>query len=274
MTKSKQNSATGPLAGRVAVVTGSSSGIGRATAITLASAGADVVIHGGNPSESLKETADLITKAGGQCTAFTADFSDSGYYSGFVESAWDWRGGVDIWVNNAGADVLTGTWRNASVESRLLYVNQVDVAATLMLSRAIGSRMREKQLSAEAKPWLPTIVNVGWDQAWQGMAGESGELFATTKGAVMAMTKSLAQSLAPHIRVNCVAPGWIKTAWGEQADEYWDRRARRESLLDRWGQPDDVADAIAFLAGDRSRFISGHILPVNGGFNYSQEDER
>ena len=95
------------------------------------------------------------------------------------------------------------------------------------------------------------IVNIGWDQAEHGMAGDSGEMFAATKGAVMAFTKSLARSLAPEVRVNCLAPGWIKTAWGEQASEYWQERASGESLLGRWGTPEDVAARGAFpgLAG-------------------------
>ena len=79
------------------------------------------------------------------------------------------------------------------------------------------------------------ILNVGWDQADRGMAGDSGELFATAKGAVMAFTRSLARSLAPQVRVNCLAPGWIRSAWGEGALPHWQDRAR-ESLLERWGR--------------------------------------
>ena len=109
------------------------------------------------------------------------------------------------------------------------------------------------------------IVNMGWDQAEHGMAGASGEIFAATKGAVMAFSKSLARSLAPAVRVNCVAPGWIKTAWGQHASQAWQDRAKRESLLGRWGTPDDVAHAVVFLASPAASFITGHILPVNGG---------
>ena len=82
---------------------------------------------------------------------------------------------------------------------------------------------------------IGVILNVGWDQAEQGMAGDSGELFATSKGAVMAFTKSLARSLAPQVRVNCLAPGWIKTSWGENASQEWQDRAVREALLSPLG---------------------------------------
>jgi 3-oxoacyl-[acyl-carrier protein] reductase len=111
-----------------------------------------------------------------------------------------------------------------------------------------------------------SIVTVGWDQAATGMEGDSGELFAATKGAVMAFTKSLAKSLAPKVRVNCVAPGWIRTAWGEGASEAWQRRAVRESMLGRWGEPEDIAAAAHWLVSPRAAFVTGQVINVNGGF--------
>ena len=83
------------------------------------------------------------------------------------------------------------------------------------------------------------------------------------------MTKSLAQSLAPKVRVNCIAPGWIQTKWGQSASEDWQRRAKSDALMDRWGQPEDVAAAAAYLASEESGFVSGQVLSVNGGFRYS-----
>lgn len=81
----------------------------------------------------------------------------------------------------------------------------------------------------------------------------------------MAFTRSLARSLAPQVRVNCLAPGWIRTAWGDKASEYWQARARAEALLERWGTPEDVARAAAFLASPAAAFITGQIVPINGG---------
>jgi 3-oxoacyl-[acyl-carrier protein] reductase len=92
------------------------------------------------------------------------------------------------------------------------------------------------------------------------------EIFATAKGAVMAFTRSLAQSLAPEVRVNCIAPGWIKTAWGEVADEAWQKRAETESLMHRWGTPEDVAQAVRYLVDPTSSFITAQTLTINGGF--------
>ena len=148
------------------------------------------------------------------------DLADPATHERAGRAAWNWRGPVDIWVNNAGADVLTGDAARWSFERKLDELWRVDVAATMRLSRRPAQRMKERGAGA--------IINIGWDQAERGMAGDSGELFAATKGAVMAFTKSLARSLAPEVRVNCVAPGWIKTAWGAGASQLLARaRPRR-----------------------------------------------
>lgn len=255
------------LAGKKAVVTGSSSGLGRAMAIEFARQGADVAIHGRTESKSLHSVAVEIEALGQSCRRLHQDFSEPFDCGAFVNHAVTTLGGVDIWVNNAGADVLTGDQADWSLGEKFVHLMQTDVAATLFLSRAIGARMRK--LSPQSGSH--SILNIGWDQAWQGMAGDSGQLFATTKGAIMSMTKSLAQSFAPQVRVNCIAPGWIKTRWGEQASEEWTQRAQRESLMNRWGTADDVARTAAFLCSDEANFISGQIVNVNGGFNFQGE---
>ena len=250
------------LAGRTAVVTGSSSGIGRAIALELASAGAAVVVHGRNNVAGANETAEAVSKLGRESVVLLADLADEAAGATFAAAAWQWKSGVDIWVNNAGVDVLTGEAGKWSFERKLAALWQVDVAATMRLSRIIGPKMRDRGNDG-------AIVNIGWDQAETGMAGDSGEMFAAVKGAVMAFTKSLAHTLAPQVRVNCVAPGWIKTFWGDDASDYWQRRAIGESLRERWGTPQDVARAVRFLASPAADFISGHIVPVNGGLRHS-----
>jgi 3-oxoacyl-[acyl-carrier protein] reductase len=258
---------------RVAVVTGSSSGIGRAIAIRLAAAGMHVVLHGRKPSERLDSVEQEIlasSLSGGlkaRVAKIYADFSSDIQWPKFVDDAWAQFGTVDCWINNAGGDVLTGERSSQSFQEKLAYLWKTDVVSTLMLSRLVGKRMNEGQRDADPVGGL-SIVNVGWDQAANGMEGDSGELFATTKGAIMAMSKSLAQTLAPGVRVNCVAPGWIQTSWGEQTSEYWDGRAKQESLMHRWGVPEDIANAVWFLCRSESSFISGQVLPVNGGFRY------
>lgn len=254
-----------PLAGKRAVVTGSSSGIGRATAIALAEAGADVIVHARRSEAAAHETAAAIVQAGRRCEVLLADLAEPEARDAFAARAWRLWHGLDIWVNNAGVDVLTGEAASWSFDRKLQALWQVDVAATIALTRSVGAWMRASGGGA--------IVNIGWDQADHGMGGNSGEIFATVKGAVMAFTRSAAASLAPEVRVNCVAPGWIRTAWGDQASEAWQRRAVEESLMRRWGTPEDVAAAIVFLASPASGFVTGHVLPVNGGLTVRSTPE-
>ncbi|MDZ4820245.1 MAG: SDR family NAD(P)-dependent oxidoreductase [Planctomycetota bacterium] len=244
------------LHGRAAVVTGSSSGIGRAIALRLAQAGANVVVHARRSLDAAEHVAAEIRGLGAKATVLLADLVETAQQDRLVQQAWDWQGGVDIWVNNAGADVLTGEAAKWPFERKLQQLWDVDVVASLRLSRAIGAKMQARG---------GAILNIGWDQAEHGMAGDSGELFATTKGAVMAATKSLALSLAPAVRVNCVAPGWIQTAWGDRASDYWQQRAVNEAALRRWGTPEDIADAALFLCSPASQFMTGQVMAVNGG---------
>ena len=249
------------LAGLAAVVTGSSSGIGRAAALELASAGAAVLVHARRSEQAAQAVVAEIRAAGGVAEMTLADIAEPADRERLVERAWQWRGRVDVWVNNAGADVLTGEAARWPFERKLDALWRVDVTGTMQLSRMAGERMKAAGSGA--------IINIGWDQAEYGMAGDSGEIFAAVKGAVMAFSKSLARSLAPAVRVNCVAPGWIKTSWGEQASAAWQKRAIGESLLARWGTPEDVARVIRFLASPAAAFVTGQVLNVNGGFRGS-----
>ncbi len=251
------------LQNKLAVVTGSSSGIGRAIAIELASSGANVIVHAAQDADGAQKTATAVQEQGRQCKVILADIADAEQRNALVNESWSVLGPVDIWVNNAGADVLTGEAAKWSFERKLQRLWEVDVVGTIAISRDVGARMHQMEPNAEN---TPSIVNIGWDQAAVGMGGESGELFATSKGAIMAFTKSLARSLAPKVRVNCVAPGWIKTKWGDDAPEYWNQRAISESLLQRWGRPEDVAKTIRHVVSPDAAFISGQILNVNGGY--------
>lgn len=245
------------LAGRRALVTGSSSGIGRAIALELAAGGADTIVHARSSRQAAEETAAEIYRAGVRGKVLLADLSDLAACRHLVRDAWDCWDGLDVWINNAGADTLTGDAASWPFERKLRELLAVDVTATMILSREVGRRMREAGGGA--------IVNMGWDQAESGMEGDSGELFAASKGAIMAFSRSLALSLAPAVRVNCLAPGWIRTAWGEGASQRWQERVRRETPLRRWGRPEDVAAAARWLVSPAADYLTGQILRVNGG---------
>jgi len=246
------------LAGKKAVVTGSSTGIGRAVALELARAGAEVLVHAGHRRQAAQAVVDEISAIGRHTDYCMADLAEPAARDALVEQAWSWGDEIDIWINNAGVDVLTGPAAKWSFEQKLDALWRVDVQATLFLARKAGRRMKRRGAGV--------VLNIGWDQAERGMAGDSGELFAVTKGAIMAFTKSLAQSLAPEVRVNCLAPGWIKTAWASGASQAWQSRARRESQLQRWGTPQDVAQVAAFLVSPAAGFMTGQVVAVNGGF--------
>jgi 3-oxoacyl-[acyl-carrier protein] reductase len=245
------------LTGCRAAVLGSTSGIGRAVALSLAEAGADVIVHGRSARDAALAVADAVRRRGRRASVFMADLADRAAGDRLVEDAWNHWGGLDAWLHLAGADTLTGESATLSFDAKLDLLWSVDVAATIRLCRAVGRMMQAQGSGA--------IITMGWDQAETGMGGDSGELFSAAKGAILAFTRSLALSLAPTVRVNALAPGWIKTDWGRTASQAWQDRVLRETPLRRWGTPEDVARVACFLAGPASEFMTGQILRINGG---------
>jgi len=254
------------LAGMTVLVTGATRGIGRAVALELAAAGAQVAIHGRNAAGAA-EVAGLLASEGRHAGTFLADLATADGQDRLVADATHHLGHLDAVILVAGVDVLPGAAASWPFERKLEALLQVDVTATMRLARGFGSSMRgrDERLAGSTRA-TGSIVTIGWDQAETGMEGDSGELFAATKGAVMAFTRSLARSLGPAVRVNCVAPGWIRTAWGAGASELWQRRAVRESMLGRWGEPDDIAATVRWLVSPAAGFVTGQVVPVNGGF--------
>ena len=230
------------LSGLRVLATGSTSGIGLSIADEFRARGAEVVTHGRRPGAGRHIVADLSNPT--ECDRL-------------ADEAWRRLGGIDVLVCNAGADTLTGDAAKWSFNEKLDALLAVDLKATIRLSRDLGARMKARGRGC--------VLTIGWDQAETGMEGDSGQLFAAVKGAVTCFTRSLARSLAPEVRVNCLAPGWIRTAWGETASDVWQERVRSETPLGVWGLAEDVAATAAWLASPAAAFVTGQTVRVNGG---------
>jgi 3-oxoacyl-[acyl-carrier protein] reductase len=202
--------------------------------------------------------ADRITAGGGRVLLARADLGTRAGCEALVAEAHERLGGLDVWVNNAGADVLTGEEADWDWERKLDLLLAVDLKGTIACSYAAGAVMREQ-------PGGGAIVNMSWDQVMSGMAGANPEIFSAVKGGVLAFSKSLARALAPAVRVNVVSPGWIETAFGEQADPGFRRSVAESTPLGRWGTPADVAAAALYLASPGAAFITGQAININGG---------
>ena len=239
-------------------MTGASSGIGRAIAETYAAQGAVVLLtHRGSP-ERAREVAEAIGGCGGRALVAQADLGTREACEGLVAHARDELGRLDVWVNNAGVDVLTGDAAAWHWERKLDALLAVDLKGTIACSYAAGEVMRHQEGGG-------TIVNMSWDHVATGMAGDDPLLFSAVKGGVLAFSKSLARALAPEVRVNVLSPGWIETSFGEQVDREFHRSVAQATPLGRWGRPQDVADAALYLASPEAAFVTGHAINVNGG---------
>jgi 3-oxoacyl-[acyl-carrier protein] reductase len=239
-------------------VTGASSGIGRAIAEAYAAEGASVLLtHRASP-ERAREVAGAIAARGGRALVGRADLATRDACERLVAEAHQLLGRVDVWVNNAGADVLTGEAAAWEWERKLDALLAVDLKGTIACSYAAGEVMRGQERGG-------TIVNMSWDHVATGMAGDDPQLFAAVKGGVLAFSKSLARSLAPGVRVNVLCPGWIETRFAEEADRDFYRSVAQDTPLGRWGRPQDVANAAIYLASPEASFVTGQAINVNGG---------
>jgi 3-oxoacyl-[acyl-carrier protein] reductase len=202
--------------------------------------------------------ANRISAAGGRALVAQADLGTRAGCEALVAEARERLGGLDVWVNNAGADVLTGEEADWDWERKLDLILAVDLKGTIACSYAAAAVMREQ-------PGGGTILNMSWDHVTSGMAGDNPELFSAVKGGVLSYSKSLARALAPAVRVNVLSPGWIETAFGEHADAGFRRSVAESTPLKRWGTPADVAAAAVYLASPAAAFITGQAINVNGG---------
>jgi len=244
------------LAQKIVLVTGASSGIGSAIALGCAREGAEVALTYRENAAGAQETARAIRSLGRRAEVLQADISRDEEIQALASALRERFGRVDGWINNAGADILTGPGGRLSRREKLDLVLAVDLRGTILASWAAVEMMRDRG---------GVIVNMSWDHISLGRAGENPGLYSAVKGGIASFSKSLARSVAPGIRVNILAPGFIQTAFGEQADQDWLREVEARTPLGRWGRPEDLVGAAIFLVSDEARFMTGQTIMVNGG---------
>jgi 3-oxoacyl-[acyl-carrier protein] reductase len=247
-----------PLAGRAALVTGASSGIGRAIAIAAARAGADVALTYRANESGAREVEREIRALGQRAAVIRFDVTDDLSLRNLGPAARAALGRLDVWVNNAGADILTGSAASLSAVAKLDLLLAVDLRGTIL-----ASWQAAEMLGAQEEGGV--LINMSWDHVLTGMAGLNPQLFAAAKGAVLSFSKSLARSVAPRVRVNVLAPGWIETSFAAGVDQDMRRAVAESTPLKRWGTPDDVAGAAVFLASPAAAFLTGQAILVDGG---------
>jgi 3-oxoacyl-[acyl-carrier protein] reductase len=167
-------------------------------------------------------------------------------------------GRVDAWINNAGADILTGAGAALGEVDKLDRLLTVDLRGTILASWAASELMA-------AQDGGGVIINMSWDHVLTGMEGRNPQMFSAVKGGILSFSKSLARSVAPAVRVNVLAPGWIETAFGAGIDPARHQEIADSTPLKRWGTPDDVAGAAVFLASPAAAFLTGQTILINGG---------
>lgn len=241
------------LAGKVAVVTGASRGIGREIALRLAREGADVAVTA-TTLDSARKTADEIEQIGRRALALAVDVADAAAVEALFASVVAAFGKVDILVNNAGI----------TRDGLLLRMKDADWDAVLDVNLKGAFNCTREAAKLMAKARSGRIVNIGSVVGEMGNAGQVN--YCASKAGMIGMTKAAARELAKRgITVNAVTPGFIETDMTAVLSEKVRESLMQQIPLERFGAPEDIANAVHFLVSDMGSYVTGHVLSVNGG---------
>jgi 3-oxoacyl-[acyl-carrier protein] reductase len=238
---------------RVAIVTGSSRGIGRAIAQAFAREGAAVVLNAARSIGEARAAAAAIVNAGGKAIAIQADIGKPPEAGALVAQTVEELGRVDILVNNAGWVDRGEIWQID--EARWAHMMAVHVTGPFFASRAAGEHM--------VRQGRGVIVNIA---SMRGIEPGTGPLhYNVSKAAVLMLTKCLARDLAPHVRVNAIAPGYTETAFHAERTIAEREQIASRIPIGRFSQPEEIAQIAVFLAGDEAAYITGQTVLASGG---------
>ncbi|HLB00225.1 MAG TPA: beta-ketoacyl-ACP reductase [Bacteroidota bacterium] len=248
---------SGDFRGRIALVTGGSLGIGRATVLALAREGADVAFSYLGTRRSSDEPDEVVRegkKLGRKILAMESDVSNFNGAESVVDRVCRNLGGIDILVNNAGITRDSVLWK--MTEAQWDDVLNVNLKGCFNYIRAVSPVFREKRSGK--------IVNISSINAMRGKFGQAN--YAASKAGIIALTKSAARELGKYnVNVNAVAPGMVETDMTQSLPKEVLDQSLRESVLGRFATPDNVADAVVFLLSDRAAHITGEVIRVDGG---------
>lgn len=244
------------LAGKIAIVTGGSRGIGRATSIALAQAGALVLINYRSNEAAARETVRVIEEASGQAELVAFDVADPDAVDRSIKEAVTRHGRIDILVNNAGI----------SIDQLLLRVSAKDLAMTWATNVNGAVYCAKACIRPMMKNRWGRIINLSSVVAESGNAGQA--VYASSKAALLGLTRSLAREYASRgITVNAVSPGFIETDMTADLPEAARQGIVDQTPLGRIGRPEEVAAAVVFLASEEAGYITGQVVRVNGGMH-------
>ena len=239
--------------GKTALVTGGSRGIGRALSLKLARNGANVAINYLSRESDAQKTKRLIEKLGVGCVLVQANVSEPSEVQAMIEATRRAFGSIELLVANAAICIMEShqmisweTWKKTMC---------VNLDGPFLCIQAVKDEMLAKGYGR-----IVCISSIA------GLVPKKLFIhYGASKAGLIAMVRCFSQALAPTIRVNCLAPGWIRTAWGKNTSPVWQQRAQEECLLNRWGTPEDVADVARFLVSPAAEFVTGQVVEVNGG---------